>query len=83
LRGNLYGKDTKLFILSTKFYIRINLGFSPWRIIHRVLYIDTHDKGKAAIYEFLNNRLALAQMQIVHNSEKQNEYFDNLYAAAV
>jgi glycosyltransferase involved in cell wall biosynthesis len=43
-------------------------------------FLDRSDKQEH--YEFLSAG-ALAQVQIVHNSEKQNEFFDNLYAAAV
>lgn len=42
-------------------------------------FIDRSDKREH--YEFLSAG-ALAQAQILHNSEKQNELFDNLYAAA-
>jgi glycosyltransferase involved in cell wall biosynthesis len=42
-------------------------------------FLDRNDKKEH--YEFLSAG-ALAQAQIVHNSEKQNELFDNLYAAA-
>lgn len=43
-------------------------------------FLDRTDKREH--YEFLSAG-ALAQAQLVHNSEKQNELFDNLYAAAV
>ncbi len=42
-------------------------------------FLDRSDKREH--YEFLSAG-ALAQAQILHNSEKQNELFDNLYAAA-
>lgn len=45
-----------------------------------IQFLDRSDKREH--YEFLSAG-ALAQTQIVHNSEKQNELFDNLYAAAV
>lgn len=45
-----------------------------------IQFLDRSDKREH--YEFLSAG-ALAQAQIVHNSEKQNELFDNLYAAAV
>ncbi|QLE40122.1 glycosyltransferase [Nostoc sp. C052] len=45
-----------------------------------IQFLDRTDKQEH--YEFLSAG-ALAQAQIVHNSEKQNELFDNLYAAAV
>ncbi|MEH2022715.1 glycosyltransferase family 4 protein [Nostoc sp.] len=45
-----------------------------------IQFLDRTDKREH--YEFLSAG-ALAQAQIVHNSEKQNELFDNLYAAAV
>ncbi|MCC5641767.1 glycosyltransferase family 4 protein [Nostoc sp. CHAB 5824] len=44
-----------------------------------IQFLDRSDKREH--YEFLSAG-ALAQAQIVHNSEKQNEFFDNLYAAA-
>jgi glycosyltransferase involved in cell wall biosynthesis len=44
-----------------------------------IQFLDRNDKREH--YEFLSAG-ALAQAQIVHNSEKQNELFDNLYAAA-
>ncbi|MEH2265893.1 glycosyltransferase family 4 protein [Nostoc sp.] len=44
-----------------------------------IQFLDRSDKREH--YEFLSAG-ALAQAQIVHNSEKQNELFDNLYAAA-
>ncbi|MEH1767189.1 hypothetical protein [Nostoc sp.] len=43
-------------------------------------FLDRTDKQEH--YEFLSAG-ALAQVQNMHNSEKQNELFDNLYAAAV
>lgn len=42
-------------------------------------FLDRSDKREH--YEFLSAG-ALAQAQILHNSEKQNELFDNLYVAA-
>ncbi|WP_138499676.1 glycosyltransferase family 4 protein [Nostoc sp. PA-18-2419] len=42
-------------------------------------FLERSDKREH--YEFLSAG-ALAQAQIVHNSQKQNELFDNLYAAA-
>ncbi|WP_234711040.1 glycosyltransferase family 4 protein [Nostoc punctiforme] len=42
-------------------------------------FLDRSDKREH--YEFLSAG-ALDQAQLVHNSEKQNELFDNLYAAA-
>ncbi|QKQ73589.1 glycosyltransferase family 4 protein [Nostoc sp. TCL240-02] len=42
-------------------------------------FLDRSDKREH--YEFLSAG-ALAQAQLVHNSEKQNELFDNLYAVA-
>ena len=45
-----------------------------------IQFLDRSDKREH--YEFLSAG-ALAQAQIIHNSEKQNELFDNLYAAAV
>ena len=44
-----------------------------------IQFLDRSDKREH--YEFLSAG-ALAQAQIVHNSEKQNELFDDLYAAA-
>ncbi|WP_225912135.1 glycosyltransferase family 4 protein [Nostoc flagelliforme] len=44
-----------------------------------IQFLDRSDKREH--YEFLSAG-ALAQAQIVHNSEKQNELFDELYAAA-
>ncbi|MFN6560558.1 MAG: glycosyltransferase family 4 protein [Nostoc sp. ChiSLP01] len=44
-----------------------------------IQFIDRSDKREH--YEFLSAG-ALAQAQILHNSEKQNELFDHLYAAA-
>ncbi|MEH1796424.1 MULTISPECIES: glycosyltransferase family 4 protein [unclassified Nostoc] len=44
-----------------------------------IQFLDRSDKREH--YEFLSAG-ALAQAQIVHNSEKQNELFDNLYATA-
>ncbi|MBG1271285.1 glycosyltransferase family 4 protein [Nostoc sp. WHI] len=43
-----------------------------------IQFLERTDKREH--YEFLSAG-ALAQAQIVHNSEKQNELFDNLYAA--
>lgn len=44
-----------------------------------IQFLDRSDKQEH--YEFLSAG-ALAQAQIMHNSEKQNELFDDLYAAA-
>ncbi|MEH1851007.1 MAG: glycosyltransferase family 4 protein [Nostoc sp.] len=75
----LYGEKTK----TDEYWEIVNSTYDylAEQALQQIIeFLDRTDKQEH--YEFLSAG-ALAQVQNMHNSEKQNELFDNLYAAAV